>query len=363
MLQEYIVSGTSEDEFKRRLKASIQESSPEQVPQPEQQNIIPQAANEEPARPPVSSAATPNVNAEDPEPVEQNATERSRRESIREGKRRANLEPPKPTKKSDDSRNADRDDWIQRQRRKKQQEREERERVLNLIRHDHEERKAKEEQRKQSIPVQETPQPPKPLKNTPQQFRLQVRLFDGSSIRNSFSPDETIHGNVRPWLDSQRSDGDAPYTLKHILTPLPNRTISLSEEEESLSDLNIGPTATLVMVPVREYTEAYTSSGASIPYRVLSGGYGLVASTVGAVAGALGTFLGIGQVPPSSSSNTPSPATEPTTEQQTPRPSRQGARNPTYNTVRTLHDSRAGQDDQQFYNGNQVCSTSTIREI
>lgn len=51
-----------------------------------------------------------------------------------------------------------------------------------------------------------------------EEYRLQVRLFDGSSVRSSFSPLDTIHDGVRPWLDRQCADGTCPYTLKHILT-------------------------------------------------------------------------------------------------------------------------------------------------
>ena len=139
------------------------------------------------------------------------------------------------------------------------------------------------------VPVQQNigPTPPK-------QYRLQVRLFDGSSIRSSFYPSQTIRKDVRSWLDAQLADDSYPYNLKHILTPLTNRTISVAEEDKSLEDLELGPSANLVMIPVQSYTQAYAGSAFSLPIRTVSSVCRLLFSAAGTVTGSIGSALSYG---------------------------------------------------------------------
>ena len=183
----------------------------------------------------------------------------------------------------------------------------------------------------------------------PSSYRLQVRLFDGSSVRSSFSPFQSIRGDVRPWLDAQlTADNSRPYNLKYILTPLPSRTLSITEEEQTLQDLGIGPSANLVMVPIQSYSEAYGSSGPSLPVRGAYAIYGLVSSAVGGLAGSVGSFLGYGQTEGSSTSSGSH-----SSDGQRRVAVSQSAR------IRTLGDqNEAERDDQQFYNGNQVWQNS-----
>ncbi|KAG5293906.1 UBX domain-containing protein [Histoplasma capsulatum G186AR] len=106
------------------------------------------------------------------------------------------------------------------------------------------------------------------------------------------------------------------------------------------------------MVPVRTYTEAYASAEASLPVRGLYAGYNLVTGTVGAVAGAIGSILGISLHPAASTG--PAAAELPSAAEGPSRANFRGGRNGRSN-VRTLHD---GDDDdgegRQFYNGNQL---------
>lgn len=186
------------------------------------------------------------------------------------------------------------------------------------------------------------PQRPAP-RAPPTQFRLQVRLFDGRSIRSSFSPTQTIHSDVRPWLDEQMIDDHRPYNLKHILTPLPSRTLSVTEESQSLQDLGLGSTATLVMVPVQSYTEAYAAAG-SLPVRGISAVYNVVSSVAGTTTGLVGSLLGYG--PSASANDTQSFASASAENTRRPRP--------TGPNIRTLRDQQNSRGDNQFYNGNQV---------
>ncbi|WEW57524.1 hypothetical protein PRK78_002991 [Emydomyces testavorans] len=362
VLQEYIVSGTTEDALKRRLKAIL---TPAEVPRPQQLSQIPQTSSPAIPQPsiPLSEPHNTNIPTSEPEQSEEEITaELAKRESIRQGKRRALS--PEPAPQQQDPAKDTQKIWRQQQLNRERHEREERERVLALIRHDKEERKAKAEQQRLSHASQNHSQDfqkhDKPIrdKSKVSEYRLQIRLFDGSSIRSNFAPTQTIRNDVRPWIDGQRTDGNTPYTLKQILTPLPNKSISISEEDHSLSELGLGPTANLVMIPVHNYTEAYAASESSLPIRGLYAGYNLVAGTVGTVAGALGSFLGLGQgqaVPQSAAAPGRSiPAADPAPATAGGENIGRNARVSRSNNVRTLYDQHPEQGDQQFYNGNQL---------
>ncbi|GES65404.1 UBX domain protein [Aspergillus terreus] len=199
--------------------------------------------------------------------------------------------------------------------------------------------------------IDETTEERKPSTSLPPtQYRLQVRLFDGSSIRSSFAPSQTIRRDVRPWIDSQITEGKRPYNLKHILTPQPNHTLTIAEEEQKLEELGWGSSANLVMVPISSYTEAYSSPSSSLPVRAVSSVYGLVSSAVGLATGLVGSFLpfGSGQTTPSEASPA---ANTPSSGNSTPRPRAPASRGP---NIRTLRDQAGEQDDRQFYNGNQL---------
>ena len=250
------------------------------------------------------------------------------------------------------------------QRKRQQDAKSERERILRQIEHDKAERKEKEEQRKAlaRAEIQEKDDSaladeqlkneinrPRPTRS--KECAIQIRMFDGSNIRHKFSPDATLRTDVRAWIDKERMDGDIPYTFKQILTPLPNRTLSISDEEESLQSLGLTPSATLVMVPVQGYTAAYdhqglVSRGASTGYSVLSGGAGMI-------TGALRTILGFGQATVPTNGSGENPAVEDTASET------RGAGS-TIN-IRTLRDQREGRDDHQLYNGNQVRISSWQR--
>ncbi|KAL4924921.1 uncharacterized protein BDV17DRAFT_273497 [Aspergillus undulatus] len=187
---------------------------------------------------------------------------------------------------------------------------------------------------------------PAPTPGPPTQYRLQFRLFDGSSVRSTFSPSHTIRKDIRPWLDEQMEE-KAPYNLKLILTPLPNRTLTIAEEEQTLRELVTGSTATFVMVPIRTYIQAYSVSD-SLPVRAVSGVYGLATSIVGGAVGYLGSWLGYAQTGASHSQS----QTEPRSSESQPS-SDNARRRPWGPNIRTLRDQTDGQDSQ-FYNGNQL---------
>lgn len=283
---------------------------------------------------------------------EKDTAERAERKAKAEARKEAIVMAP-------DSAKAKQATYAVQQKKRQQEAKLERERILRQIEHDKAERKEKEARRKAiakaeaegmdgagGLVDQQLTSEVSSLKPTrSKECAVQIRLFDGSLIRSRISSDQTLRGNVRPWVDHHKSD-DVPYTFKHVLTPMPNRTLSISEEEETLQSLGLTPSATLVIVPVQGYTNAY-NGGQGIVSKGASAGYNVVSAGAGIITGALGTFLGFGRATP------PGEIPE--------------ARNDEADTIgmgsginiRTLRDQRADQEDHQLYNGNQVmCSVS-----
>lgn len=389
VLQEYIVAGTSKDDFQTRLKTTITASTnpslaPTSTPLPPTaqqanshtppQTVATTATNNSlnQTQAPIAPTTLPrasnsNHNNFDRSPsVAQNQinqgtsglTEQTHRENIREGKRPEKTETAEE-KKALQEKEERRAMQLKIQREQREQ-KEERERIRNRIKYDQEARRKRaaeeKENYKSTVSTPKTTTTEASSSNNPgrkkvSEYRLQIRLFDGSSVRNSFPPSATITKDIRPWLESQRSDGSQPYNLKHILTPLPNRTISAAEEERSLEELELGPTASLVMVPVPSYIEAYAPSGVmdSLPGRAISSGYGFVSGVVGGVTGIVGGLLGYGSAS-AQSETTPDSTSDQATGSTTNAATSKGQ---TIN-IRTLHDQWRDQDKNEFYNGNTV---------
>ena len=246
---------------------------------------------------------------------------------------------------------AQRADYVKMQKERERQQRAERERIKAQIKSDRIERRRLEELRKQP-PVDRTSQIDGNTLITPKSsvVRIQVRTFDGSTLRNTFPPTTSIASDIRPWIDSMFSQ-TAPYILKLILTPLPNRNIEAGEEEQSLSDLGIRGSCTFIMEPVKGYVDSYTGSNeGGLVGSAVSGGYNLVTGTAGAVVGGVRSILGWGQ-----------PAEQARGEHTNQTVGGdQGPNEPpmahSHVRMRTLADQRAEErrNDHQLYNGNQL---------
>jgi hypothetical protein len=204
---------------------------------------------------------------------------------------------------------------------------------------------------------------------------LNIRLFDGRTIRNTFPRSATLQADVRSWVDAEfaklaQDDENInnkqlpPYFFRHILAPAPSRELSAGDEAMELGDIDLAPSATLVLVPVKGYTDAYSGSTgggiAGAATGIVGGAFGLLTSTVGYVGSTIGSVIGYGaqqeQGGGSSSSNPGAggrtmgnrPAREPTHDPVLDQATSAGMR------VRTLADQRTREPQQQFYNGNQL---------
>ncbi|KIW60967.1 hypothetical protein, variant [Exophiala xenobiotica] len=254
----------------------------------------------------------------------------------------ASLPSDRPTT---DRQKAQRAEYIKMQREREQKQRDERERIKAQIKADREERRRLDELRKQGEPGHPSSEPSPASKTRNTEVRVQVRTFDGSTLRSTFQATSTLTKDIRPWIDSE-STTTAPYNLKLILTPLPNRSIEAAEEDQELRNLGIVGSCTFVMVPVKGYVESYTgSSTGGLLSSAVSGGYNLVSGTAGMVFGGVKSILGYNQ--PTTVGNASS---NPQGQSSTPQNAARNVR------VRTLADQRAesAKRDQQFYNGNQL---------
>lgn len=260
---------------------------------------------------------------------------------------------------SDDPKRAAETKYALEAKKKRQQEKEERARVLKQIEDNRAEQKARQEearlareaaqQKIASHPARASGSRPAPAVRRGDTCALQIRLFDGSTIRRTFESKMTLGKEVREWIDKEQQIAGSPYTFKQILAPQPSKGISAGEEEKSLQELGLVPNATLVLQPIRSYTEAYGSGTgvASVVGGAASAGAGLVGQAAGLLssglgwgARALGSVLGgastnEAQLGPSSGANRPNES--------------------------RMSERGGGSEGNQFYNGNSV-STPFVRQ-
>ncbi|KAF1838512.1 hypothetical protein BDW02DRAFT_564872 [Decorospora gaudefroyi] len=253
-------------------------------------------------------------------------------------------------------------------RRKKKAEAEELARIKARIEADKDARRLHAEQRKAEKERTHAAQTEAPLRTTTsskgsqaKSVKLNVRLFDGRTIRSAFRREATLQEEVRTWVDTEFSklaqDDEninnkelPPYYFRHILAPQPSRELSAGDESQSLGDIDLAPSATLVLVPVKGYTEAYAGAGGGVvgaATGLVGGALGLVSSTVGYVGSTIGSVIGYGAAPLQEQGGQtmgPRPSQEPQHDHVLDGPSIR---------VRTLADQRS-REPQQFYNGNQL---------
>ncbi|KIW63611.1 hypothetical protein PV04_08597 [Phialophora macrospora] len=265
-----------------------------------------------------------------------------------------------PISEPDENQKAQRQEYIRMQREREQAARAERERIKAQIKADREERRRVDELRKQGYQSSDTDpgSTSKYVRTGPRavgnaDVRVQVRTFDGSTLRTTFPASSSITDRLRPWID-EATNTNIPYNLKLILTPLPNRTIEAGEEDTSLTDLGIVGSCTFVMVPVRGYVESYSTGAGGLMGQngllggvggMVSGGYNLVSGTAGWALGGVKSLLGYGgQQAGTTGASSSTPSAE------------EGAGGAKSVRIRTLADQRAeeAKKDQQFYNGNQL---------
>jgi hypothetical protein len=304
----------------------------------------------------------------------------ARARAIREEQERAQSQADKGKQRAEDpdgAKNKARIDWMQQQAKRKTEAKEEKQRIMARIEADKRERKNRETARKEAAAAMAGEPLPSTssssalpgssstkLPPTSGTCALQIRLFDGSSIKGRFKHDSTLATAVREWIKETSPAGgaDIPFNFRQILTPHPSRTIEISEETQTLSDVGLMPTATLVLVPVAGFTEAYGSGGSN---GIIGSAFSLVNGAFGLAGSALGYVTGFGSGGGSGSQSGEGIYMGGTADEQEPS-NVQGSRmanadsgtaqsGPSRIRVKTMAEQRAeSEKGAEFYNGNSL---------
>ncbi len=256
---------------------------------------------------------------------------------------------------------------------KKQREaREERQRILKAIEDDKVARKAQKAEaesiRRASMASENRPdsalfaparQSTPPTGKPSEHCALRVRLFDGSTIRDRFSSNDTLK-DVRKWVNDTREDGKLPFIFKVLLTPLPSRTVDIADETKSLQELELAPSSTLILLrPPRKYKAGFSSSekaAAGEPQRNVF--QRLIALILAIINGFLSTVTSFLSNPLSPTS--PSAASGSSTSQTSQSQAAAEAARRRGGKVAGLDHGDERRNEQQFYNGNSV---SLVRAV
>lgn len=248
------------------------------------------------------------------------------------------------TANRDEHKKSESEKYQERVRRERQAEAEERKRILKLVETDRQERKraaqrAKNQSGSETATATQQDQQKTTMNSKPRAFSnstecaLSIRLFDGRALKHRFSSSDTLQ-QVREWVDTNRTDGDQPYTF---FQTIPKKTFGAGEEQYTLRQLELTPSSTLILKPISNYSTAYSASASTYsPTAMLQRG-------TRAVGEALYTFLGLGYDPHSpysseESSRSSSPVS--TADNTAPAPNFRTINNPN--------------DDRTTYNGNQL---------
>lgn len=80
--------------------------------------------------------------------------------------------------------------------------------------------------------------------------RLQFRFVDGSSVVNQFTPDQTLE-EVRQFVAQKLKDMNetAPFAIH---TSFPKREFTSADMNSTLRDLQLAPSAALLIIPVSD---------------------------------------------------------------------------------------------------------------
>lgn len=354
-LKEYISSGTSKDEFVRRVRSAF--------------NVSPAAAPHasEPS-PPAPQAETPSLSSspqtDRSESVSRVLAERAARLQAQrdEAERRAKEDraEAKDKAKAEAAAGADTDaarthKQAELLKKKRQQESEERKRILKRIEDDRAERRQRAAEREQMrIDSQKTGNVAASLVNAPEtklpsttrvgeMASIQVRLFDGSTMRSRFKTAASFK-EVRVWVDEKRTDGKLPYTFRQLLTPMPNKAIDETEEGKSLGELGLAPSSTLILIPVQKFSSAYEG-----------GSQGVLSQIIAAILAFftwLAGLVGLG--------GNREAARRPATAADSERPSASAQEKD--RRIRGFQNPNDQRRDQQLYNGNSVSSYGPVSE-
>jgi chemotaxis protein histidine kinase CheA len=353
-LKEYIIPSVTKEEFMRRLQKAFSvdsQGSSAQAASASAASTSAQASNQQPVAAPVNDPAA-TITSENVRRIlaeraarmkaEEEEAERLAEEKRAQAQEKAEADAAAGIQAAEKKKAKMASEY--REKRKKAEE--DRKRVLKRIEDDRKERRLRAEAREQerlanqgvgdiAASLVKSPETKLPSTSKPGAMTyLQVRLFDGSIIRSRFQTSAPLT-DVRRWVDENRTDGKEPFTFRHLLTPLPSRTIDATEEEKTLGDLELAPSSTLVLYPVDKYSEAYAGRSSNI-----------FMDFIRYILGLFTWIFGLLGLAGSRQAARASPA---------PEQAESTAASPDTSRIRGFQNPDDRRRDQQLYNGNSVC--------
>lgn len=256
------------------------------------------------------------------------------------GKEKAEADPD-----DKDLKKTDRDEFADAIKKKRREAAKERQRILKRIEDD---KIARQEmvaaKAREGTSTATSGGPSTAFKGSGENAAILVRLSDGSTLRKRFAKGSSIRGDVRKWVDSNRNDGStSPYKFRVALNPATSRLIDETEEDRTLEELGLSPSATLVLVPIPSWVTA--NGGGGILQRTTSlfvWFYTMITTFFSSIFGSRGT---------SRSEEIEMDEVNPQGQPEAQQGKSSGSR------VNTLQDSARQRRDHQLYNGNSVCAT------
>jgi len=391
-LKEYIAAGVSKDEFIRRMKLGLTVDQPTpNIPPPPPQAAAPQPQTVAASFPSVSqpshaeeSSSSSTGQTTPPSPTEsrrqsllaeraatlleqkKKEDEEAKRQAAEKAKAKAETEAGEPKKTDEQNKHA------AALRKRQQEAREERARILKAIEDDKVARKTHQAEevaaRRLSMASEKKPDLAHlaPASQTrlatgkqSAQCALQVRLFDGSTVRNRFSSTDTLK-DVRKWVDETREDGKEAYTFKVLLTPLPSKSIDATDEDKTLRELKLTPSSTLILLRVHKFAASFSSAASTRPAAAAAAGepqgnafQGLIAYILGIITGFFSTIAAFFSTlfsttgPPAAPEQPESSRTS-----QSQATAADAARRRAAGRIAGMDAADGRRNDQQFYNGN-----------
>ncbi|VDM21029.1 unnamed protein product [Wuchereria bancrofti] len=175
--------------------------------------------------------------------------EEERKETLEKEKRRR-LEGKSMAKVEEERKEMEMRKILEEKKREKREEMEARKRVLEQIRLDREARKLAEQLKQPQSATLEIYSPLPAVNEAPpvrdvDYCQIQVRLLNGSTIKEKFKPDEPL-SHVRLWVEMHCKDamGGMPFTL---MTPFPRKIFTDEDMEVSIKVLGLMPSANMVV--------------------------------------------------------------------------------------------------------------------
>ena len=192
-------------------------------------------------------------------------------------------------------------------------------------------------------------------KTAPTTTTLRIRTPDG--ILQTTLPSNAPLAQLHAYIEAET--GTIRYTLKQIRTPQPLQTLTGADVDTPLSELDLVPSATLVLIPgPSKYAPAYAAAaaggavpGASFVWRVWEFIIGIIMGVYNAVV----TLLGLNRAPASVRSASGPVGAAPSTGSGSASTTAVAGKEKEGIRIRTLRDQREGEkDERQLYNGNQL---------